>query len=453
MNAIATSYARRANEPNFPFEKSGFDNRKPRTPRVTAGGDLIRDASERFQKVPNFEEVLDRLKNNKAEIGLPVRTIFVGAQMLATQSLIAQPGVLGRSVLSPDQPDGPPGPRGATGATGSTGATGATGGVGQTGQAGPPGPAGAPPGGGAPSASSNDPMGLAPSQQASELAPGAQVLAQLPGPPPPPSKVDALAATVADLSRGLMQAEQTRQTARLIEKSDEAGYHRVRDEQMARMTAFNGQMLQSLVDRPQTLPAALAPPMVSNVTNVQNISPTAYFENNVQNLYQTTHNLHQNSLNFINNTSVRMLNMFGLGTPGAERPELQHVLHGGAPPPQPPGAGGRVAIEDRAARPAIEDGSVVPAPGPIPAPPAPLAIVDKVKKVRKPQLKPKIKEPIPLPKQEVVILDPPARRKPRKADEILRILDGITDSAPKRAKQAIRDVQMPQHNRFQIVPA
>jgi len=68
--------------------------------------------------------------------------------------------------------------------------------------------------------------------------------------------------------------------------------------------------------------------MVSNVTNVQNISPTAYFENNVQNLYQTTHNLHQNSLNFINNTSVRMLNMLGLGT--SEPPaELQHVLHGG----------------------------------------------------------------------------------------------------------------------------
>jgi len=214
---------------------------------------------------------------------------------------------------------------------------------------------------------------------------------------------------------------------------------------MARMTAFNGQMLKSLVDRPQTLPAALAPPMVSNVTNVQNISPTTYFENNVQNLYQTTHNLHQNSLNFIKNTSVKMLNMFGLGTPGAEGTELQHVLHGGAPPPQPPGAGARIAIED---------GSVLPAPvDQIPAPPAPLAIRDKVQKVKKPQLKPKLKVPPPLPKQDIIILDPPARRKPRKADEILRILDGITDSAPKRAKQAIADVPMPQHNRLQIVPA
>jgi len=293
-------------------------------------------------------------------------------------------------------------------------------------------------------------MGSVVGQQASQLAPRANVLAQLPGPPPPQTTVDALSATVADLSRGLLQAEQTRHRARQIELADEAGYHRVRDEQMARMTAFNGQMLQSLVDRPQTLPAALTPPMVSNVTNVQNISPTAYFENNVQNLYQTTHNLHQNSLNFINNTSVRMLNMLGLGT-SEPPPELQHVLHGGAPPPQPPGAGARVAIEDRAARAAIEDGSVDPVP--IPAPPAPLAIRDKAKKVRKPQLKPKIKEPTPLPKQEVIILDPPARRKPRKADEILRILDGITDSAPKRAKQAIADIPMPQHNRFQIVPA
>jgi len=113
-----------------------------------------------------------------------------------------------------------------------------------------------------------------------------------------------------------MEAERNRQRARQIELADEAGYHRVKDDQMARMTAFNGEMLKALVDRPQTLPAALAPPMVSNITNVQNITPTSYFENNVQNLYQTTHNLHQNSLNFINNTSVRMMNMFGLNTPG-----------------------------------------------------------------------------------------------------------------------------------------
>ena len=222
---------------------------------------------------------------------------------------------------------------------------------------------------------------------------------------------------------------------------------------MARMTAFNSEMLKALVDRPQTLPAALAPPMISNVTNVQNITPTSYFENNVQNLYETTHNLHQNSLNFINNTSVRMLNMFGLGTPGerGEGEPLQHILNGGSPPPQPPGAG--------ASRIAIQDGSVYPSTpvDPLPAPPAqptpPLAIRDKLTKVKKPKLKPKIKVSPPLPKQSVIILDPPPRRKPRKADEVLRILDGITDSAPKRAKRAIADIPMPQHNRLQIVPA
>jgi hypothetical protein len=219
-------------------------------------------------------------------------------------------------------------------------------------------------------------------------------------------------------------------------------------------------MLQALVDRPQTLPAALAPPMVSNITNntVQNITPTSYFENNVQNLYQTTHNLHQNSLNFITNTSVRMLNMFGLGTPGSqsEGEPLQHIMDGGAPPPQPPGAG--------AARIAIQDGSVYPlAPvDPLPAPPAPptppLAIRDgevrKMKKVKKQELKPKIKlDPPTIPKQPIVILDPPPRKKPRKAEEILRILEGITDSEPKRAKRAIADIPRPQHNRLRIVPA
>jgi ribosome biogenesis SPOUT family RNA methylase Rps3 len=82
-----------------------------------------------------------------------------------------------------------------------------------------------------------------------------------------------------------------------------------------------------------------------------------------------------------------------------------------------------------------------------------LAIRDKVEKVKKKQLKPKIKVSPPLPKQNIIILDPPARRKPRKADEVLRIVDGITDSTPKRAKRAIADIPMPQHNRLQIVPA
>jgi len=188
MNEVSSSYTRQYKEPSFPFDKSVFDTplpakkkaRKTRPPRVTAGGHLIRDAPETFQVVPNFEDLLKSLQNNKAEIALPVRTVFVGAQMLATQALVAQPGVLGRSALSPDQA-GPPGPPGLTGATGSTGPTGATGAAGTP--AVPPTP---PPGGG--SASSDDPMGSV-SQQASQLAPGANVLAQLPGPPPPQTTV------------------------------------------------------------------------------------------------------------------------------------------------------------------------------------------------------------------------------------------------------------------------
>ena len=87
------------------------------------------------------------------------------------------------------------------------------------------------------------------------------------------------------MNRQLAVAESNRVRARQIELADEASHNRVRDSQMAHMTAFNGQMLKALVDRPQTLPAALAPPMVSNITNntVQNITPTSYFENNVQN--------------------------------------------------------------------------------------------------------------------------------------------------------------------------
>jgi hypothetical protein len=43
---------------------------------------------------------------------------FVGAQMLATQALLAQPAVLGKSILSPDQGIG--GLGGGPGATGAT---------------------------------------------------------------------------------------------------------------------------------------------------------------------------------------------------------------------------------------------------------------------------------------------------------------------------------------------
>jgi hypothetical protein len=78
----------------------------------------------------------------------------------------------------------------------------------------------------------------------------------------------------------------------------------------------------------------------------------------------------------------------------------------------------------------------------------PLAIRD-VRPVKKPQLKPKIKNnPPAVPKQPILILDPPPRKKPGKADE-----GDITDNEPKRAKRAIAELPIPTRNRLRIVPA
>jgi hypothetical protein len=67
---------------------------------------------------------------------------------------------------------------------------------------------------------------------------------------------------------------------------------------MARMTAFNENLLQVLAIHPQSLPAALAPKMVSNI-NIQNVTPTSFITNLQTNVFQSIHNL-QNTLNFIN---------------------------------------------------------------------------------------------------------------------------------------------------------
>ena len=111
MNEVRESYARPVKDATFPFDASAFDptpkvkhkSRKRATPKVTATGHLIRDGRIEMSPVPNFEMLLSNMRTNKAEVGLPVRTVFVGAQMLAAQSLLAQPGVLGTSVLSPGQ--------------------------------------------------------------------------------------------------------------------------------------------------------------------------------------------------------------------------------------------------------------------------------------------------------------------------------------------------------------
>ena len=84
----------------------------------------------------------------------------------------------------------------------------------------------------------------------------------------------------------LAETERNRAVARQIEMADEASHHRVRDEQMARMTAFHGDLIAELATRPKALPAALAPQVISNVTNIQNVTPTSYIGNIQNNIYQ-----------------------------------------------------------------------------------------------------------------------------------------------------------------------
>ena len=122
---------------------------------------------------------------------------------------------------------------------------------------------------------------------------------------------------VGELQVSLIEAERARAAARQLEQSDERSYHRVRDDAMARMTAFTGQLVQEMATRPQSLPAAVAPQMVSNV-NIQNVTPTTFVTNLQNNFFQSTHNLHQNTLNFINNTSNKVI---ALGC--THRPETQ----------------------------------------------------------------------------------------------------------------------------------
>ena len=120
------------------------------------------------------------------------------------------------------------------------------------------------------------------------------MLARLPDPTTRDS-ADALQATVAQMNRNLMEVERNRVVARQIELADEAAHHRMRDAQMARMTAFNANLIEEMANRPQSLPAAIAPSTVSNVTNIQNVTPVSYIEN-IQNIFQSTHNYHHQSL-------------------------------------------------------------------------------------------------------------------------------------------------------------
>ena len=146
-----------------------------------------------------------------------------------------------------------------------------------------------------------------------------------------------------------------------------------------------------------------------------------------------------------------MMNMFGLNTPGDGDTPLLHVLNGGPPPPPTPGAS-RIALQDGSVYAPDAPITVAPLPAPM-GDDAPLAIRDKPKPTKKTPLKPQIKiDPIRV-KPPIILVDPPPRKKPRKADEILRILDGITDSEPKRVKKLLATLPVPTRNRLRIVPA
>jgi hypothetical protein len=243
------------------------------------------------------------------------------------------------------------------------------------------------------------------------------------------------------LSQGLAVAENQRATARQIEHADNREHHRIASEQMARQTAFNYQMLQDFAARPVSLPAALTPVHVTNV-----ITP---IQNTMNNVFQTTHNLHQNTLNFfsnVNNHATKVLNLFGPNLHPGQGQELDPIMNGGPPPP-PSSGSARIARDSPLA---IAD-RPVPIPVPTTAKPPrlpgsnPLAIKDKPVKKPKP-LKPRVPDIIPLPlppsRPVPIILTEPQRKKPRKADEIMRILDGITDSEPRRVKKLIAELPM-----------
>jgi len=367
--------------PSFPFNKSAFDR-----PNITSRGTIIKDGGRGLRVVHTFDEVLEEMRKDKAVITLPARTIFRGAQMLATEKLLAMPGTGYSTNVDYSGYGGSPGNPGNTGNTGNTGATGATGSTRMTGQPGPPGPAGPP----APT-----PPPPRPRATSSDPPPGGRDSLMLPAPPDnrpsPGDQASALAATVFEMGRGLMLAEDSRHRARQIELADNASHHRRIEQQQAHMTAFTGQFLQSLADRPVPLPEALVPQTVT-VNNINNVTPTTNYLQNIQNIYQSTHNMHHNTLNYMSNTATRVMNnMFGPSSPGTQ-PELLPIMNGGNLPPSPPGSGSaRIAIQDGTVAPSAP--SVTPIALPDNTSP-PLAIKDRPKpqkKVSKPRLKPKIR--------------------------------------------------------------
>ena len=260
------------------------------------------------------------------------------------------------------------------------------------------------------------------------------------------------------MQQTLAETERNRAIARQIELADEASFHRVRDQQMAQMTAFHGDLIEELAARPKALPAAMAPQMISNVTNIQNVTPTSYITNLQNNIYQSTHHLHHSKLQFINATSNRVINLggslaeaFNNSVPDPQPPQI--VVNGGPPPPPPAPGGARVAIQDRAYGPsnvpAIRDRQT---PYPKKEATSPLALKDVQPVIKKPKIIMPPRRPVPM------IIDAPIRAKPRKNKAILEILDQLEDAQPKRAKKATPapSTQLalaPPRNWLRVVPA
>ena len=297
---------------------------------------------------------------------------------------------------------------------------------------------------------------------------GIALLDRMQQPPPPPDQSAAMQQMLGNFQLSLIETERNREVARQIERADERSHHRVRDEQMAQMTAFNGRMFQDLASRAPVLPIEVA--LVTNV-NIQNVTPS-YVTNLQANLYQTTHNLQQNTLNFINNTSNKLM---AIGGSLAGKPEeiFQPVMNGGPPPPP---RGGERAIRDRDGPYAPSSSSNVPLPlgppVPLPSGPVPLPLLDKPDKpdtpdkpkpdkpivIKKPGVIKDKRPPIPPPKKvpPPMIIDIPKRVKPQKNRELLEILDAFGDDPPsKRPKkdEPKEPLAVRIRNRLRIQPA
>jgi len=214
--------------------------------------------------------------------------------------------------------------------------------------------------------------------------------------------------------------------------------------------AFSDNLVEEMRKRPKFILAELAPRMI-NVMNVQTFAAPNYITNLQDNIYQSTQKFHQNTLNYINNTSNRVVNIGGsLASAYNNLPDpttLLAVVNGGSPPPPPAPGAAPLAIRDRP----TPYGPAVPIrdrPTAYKPRVEPLALADKPRPVIK---KPKIFDPPkrPLP----ILLDPPPRTKPRGNKEILAILDDIGPASKRPRSTLAPFTTLAIRNRLRVVPS